>query len=56
VRLLLGLAKNTALGLNFYDTWQVRNFSPVSSLTIPGSTRTLSSEEYLGQVDIYFRF
>lgn len=56
LRLLLGLAKNTALGLNFYDTWQVRNFSPVSSLAIPGSTRTLSSEEYLGQVDIYFRF
>ena len=56
VKLLLGLAKNTALGLNFYDTWQARNFSPVSSLTIPGSTRTLSSEEYLGQVDIYFRF
>lgn len=56
VKFLFGLTKNTALGLNLYDTWKIRGFSPASSLAIPAAARTLSSEEYLGQVDLIFKF
>jgi hypothetical protein len=56
VKILFGLAKNTSFGLNFYDTWKVRNFSPTSSLTIPTSTRRLSAEEYLFQADVTVKF
>jgi hypothetical protein len=56
VKILFGLTKNTALGLNFYDVWKVRNFNPTNSLTIPGATRTFSSEENLYQADLIFKF
>ncbi len=56
VKFLFGLAKNTALGLNFYDTWKLRNFSPTSSTTSPRATRDLSLEERLFQADFIVKF
>jgi hypothetical protein len=56
VKFLFGLAKNTSLGLNFYDTWLVRKFNPTNSLTIPRATQGQSSEETLGQLDLIFKF
>jgi hypothetical protein len=52
----IGLIKNTSLGLNFYDTWLIRNYSPSSSTTIPSSTRHLSSEETLFQADFILKY
>jgi hypothetical protein len=56
LKFLFGLTKNVALGINLYDTWKLRNFSPTSSLTIPGATRKLSAEEYLGQADLILKW
>jgi hypothetical protein len=56
IKFLFGLTKNTALGLNFYDAWKIRNFEPTSSLLIPEKTRTLIGQEYVGQADILIRF
>jgi hypothetical protein len=55
-KFLFGLAKNTALGLNFYDTWKLRNFSPTQGLVIPQKTRDQSAEEYLFQADFIVKF
>jgi hypothetical protein len=55
-KFLFGIAKNTSLGLNFYDTWLVRKFNPTNSATIPQCTRTQSSEEHLFQADVIVKF
>jgi hypothetical protein len=55
-KFLFGLAKNTSLGINFYDTWLVRKFTPTNSATIPTATRAQSSEERLVQADLIFKF
>jgi hypothetical protein len=56
VKVLLGLTKNTTLGLNYYNTWLVRKYNPTSSLTIPGSTRDQSATENMVQADLIFKF
>jgi hypothetical protein len=56
VKFLFGVAKNTSLGFNFYDTWKLRNFIPTTSLTIPRATRTFSAEELLFQADVIVKF
>jgi hypothetical protein len=56
VKLLFGVAKNTALGLNYYNTWLVRKYNPTSSTTIPAATRSLSSKENLFQADLLVKF
>ncbi len=56
LKVLLGLTKNTALGLNFYDTWRLRSFNPKASTTIPAATRTQSAEENLFQADLIVKF
>jgi hypothetical protein len=55
VKVLFGLAKNTTLGFNFYDTWKVRSFANNFSLT-PASTRKFSAEEYLFQGDLIVKW
>jgi hypothetical protein len=55
VKVLFGLAKNTALGLNLYDTWKVRGFANNYSLT-PSTTRNLSAKEYLFQGDVIVKW
>ncbi len=48
VKLLVGLMKNTALGVTYYDTWKVRN-------TTSGLVGNPSEEQYI-QADLLFRF
>jgi hypothetical protein len=56
-KLLIGLAKNTALGLNYYNTRMIKNFSPSSSLTrATGSSADHHSPETLVQADLIFKF
>lgn len=57
VKVLLGLAKNTSLGLNYYNVWKVRNFSPANSLTkATGAAAGLPSQESLFQADLIFKW
>jgi hypothetical protein len=56
IKVLFGLTKNVALGLNCYNTWLVRKYNPTSSLVIPASTRDQSSTENLVQADVIFKF
>jgi hypothetical protein len=56
VKLLFGVAKNTSLGMAYYNTWLVRKYNPTSSTTVPAATRSLSSEEDFLQADLLFKF
>jgi hypothetical protein len=56
VRVLFGLTKNTAVGLNMYNTWKIRNYSPTYSTGVPNSTRDQQGEEYLFQADLTVKF
>jgi hypothetical protein len=57
VKVLFGLAKNTSLGLNYYNTWLVRNFNPTTSTTkASGTAFGLSKDQQLLQADLIFKF
>jgi hypothetical protein len=57
LKLAFGLTKNTSLGLNYYDTWLIRNFSPTNSLTkTGGSSFGLPKEEKMIQADLLIKF
>jgi hypothetical protein len=56
-KLSVGLAKNTSLGLTYYNTWLVRNFNPTNSLTkASGASFGLPKEEQMIQADFIFKF
>jgi hypothetical protein len=57
LKILFGLAKNTALGFNYYNTWLVRNFNPTTSTTKAGGAALgLSKDQQLIQADLLFKF